>query len=194
MRCPSPRRERLRAAVEREVVEADVDEETEAGGHGLEQRLGDGALARSEHLQRLAAALRVAPERLDELADVPQRHRADLRDVPSAELHRKRLGAQALALAGVARARHEKAPELVVGDPAFARVRILVVARVDAHVRQRGEARLEPRHDALVRALARAVALLAAFLRLGALPRDVAAEEDGLPLRLGELRPTPRPG
>ena len=83
------------------------------------------------------AVRRLDAERLDELAHVPERHRADLRHVLAAELHRERLGPQALALAGVARAGHEKAPELVVGDAALAGVRILVVGRLDAHVGQR---------------------------------------------------------
>ena len=43
---PLAARQRLRRAIERQVVEADVDEEAEARDHRAEQRLGDGALAR----------------------------------------------------------------------------------------------------------------------------------------------------
>ena len=98
----------------------------EARGDRLEQRLGDGALARRRTAARPTSPRRDA-ERLDELAHVAERHRADLRDVLAAELHRERLGPEALALAGVARARHEEAPELVVGDAALAGVGVLVV-------------------------------------------------------------------
>ena len=80
----------------------------------------------------------------------------DLGDVLAAELHRERLGPQALALAGVAGARHEEAPELVVGDAALARVGVLVVRVLGARVGQRGEALLEPRDDPLVALLLRA--------------------------------------
>ena len=143
-------REGLRAAIEGEVVEADVDEETQASGDGLEQRLRDRSLAGRERLKSLdgvgvgvgvvaggpvgdgvACAL---PEGLDEASNVPERHRADERDVFAAELHGEGLRAQALALARVARARDEKAPQFVVSDSALARIGVFVVGLVGAHV------------------------------------------------------------
>src|ERR1019366_9298250 len=125
---PFARRERLRAAIEREVVEPDVDEEPEARRDRLQQRFRDGALARAEEgragpdltVTMGGAVARGGSERLDEAPDVPERHRPDLRHVLAAELHREGFGAEALAFAGVARARHEEAPELFVGDSALA--------------------------------------------------------------------------
>src|SRR5258708_4731485 len=123
MRAPLPGRERLRAAIERQVVETDVDEKAQARRDRFEQRLGDGLLARAEGLghrfvarggRGLGGFRRRHPELFYELAHMPQRHGTDLRDVLAAELDGERLRAKALALAGVARARDEKPPELVV--------------------------------------------------------------------------------
>src|SRR5262249_31980076 len=118
------RRERLRAAIEGQVVEADVDQEAETRRDGLEEGLGDGALARPEPLLPVPGASAIGrglrrAQRLDEVAHVPERHRPHLRHVLAPELHRQSLRSQALALACVARAGHKEASELVVGDAAL---------------------------------------------------------------------------
>src|ERR1019366_5763252 len=200
---PFARRERLRAAIEREVVEPDVDEEPEARRDRLQQRFRDGALARAEEgragpalpVTMGGAIARGGTERLDEAPDVPERHRPDLRHVLAAELHREGFGAEALAFAGVARARHEEAPELFGGDSALARVGVFFVGRFDAHVAHGREALLEPRHEPEVRRLLGALAPPAPDLGLrfgsGLGPRcaGTKAVEDRLALRLGQLDP-----
>ena len=77
---PFAARERLGAAIEREVVEADVDEEAEPRGHGAEERLGDGALARGElrvlglHRGRTRRRTRRGAECGEERAELRERH------------------------------------------------------------------------------------------------------------------------
>jgi hypothetical protein len=97
---------------------------------------------------------------------------ADLRDVAPRELDRERLGAKSPPFARVARPPDDEPADLVVGDPPFVGV-VVVVGLFGPRL---GEARLEPRHQPLV-------LLRAAPLRLR------RAEEDRVPLLFGELLP-----
>jgi hypothetical protein len=90
--------ERLRAAVEGQVVEPHVDEEAEPRGHGLQQRLGDGPLPWAERSCRPGSRCSLFPQALDERAHMTQAACADLRDVLSAELHGERFGRSRLPL------------------------------------------------------------------------------------------------
>ncbi len=173
---PFAGRERLRAAIEREVVEPHVDEEPEARGHGLEERIGDRALARSERPRGVLGA-----ELPGEIAQASERHSAELGDVFLTELHGQRFGAKAAPFAGVARAGDEEAADLVVGDSPFVRVRVGVVGVAVGAGR---EARFEAGDDAFVRFLLRAALRL-----LRAVVGRRVAEEDRAALFLGELRP-----
>ncbi len=68
------RRQRLRAAVEGEVVEADVDEKAEARGDRLQERFGDRALARSEDGRVVGAGTGLVGQALHEGTDVTEGH------------------------------------------------------------------------------------------------------------------------
>ena len=177
---PFAARERLRAPVEREVVETDVDEEPEARRHRPEQGLRHGGLARRELLRTS-----VRPERREERAQLLERHPPELGDVLLSELHRQSFGTEAAALARRARPRDEEAADLVVADRAFVLVEIVEV------VPDRGgavvfEARLEALHDADVVLLGcAATAGLAFALAVAA----AAAEEERLLGLVGLLVP-----
>src|SRR5262249_2435053 len=113
-------------AIERQVVEAYVDQKAEARDHGAEQGIGDGSLARGELERRRAdvAALRVRRrlrrprrrERLEETPHVPEREAAHLGAVPASEPHGQRLGTEATTLAGLADARDQEAADLAFAD------------------------------------------------------------------------------
>ena len=109
-------------AVEREVVQADVDEEPEPGVHLLQHPLGD------EHVA--VAELEVAQD----VGGVADRERGHLGDRAPADGHRQDLGLEPGALAG--RAGH------------LAHEALVLLARVVAL--GLGVAPLDPRHDALV--------------------------------------------
>ncbi len=98
--------ERRGAAVQRQVVEADFDEEVEAGANLLEHLVGDGLLARVE--RRLGAG-----ERREPLLRLEDAQRGCLRDVLVADAHRARLWLEARALAGRAGHRRHVALELL---------------------------------------------------------------------------------
>ncbi len=169
-------RERLGRAVEREVVESDVDEKAEAQGNGLEQRLGDGALA-SVH------PCRGREQTFQEGAHVPQRQSAELGDVLVAELDGECFGPQASPTAGVASARDSEAAELVVTDGPFVEIGIPIGIRLfgprAARVVARGEAALEPRNDSVVGG--------PRLVPPSRVPR--VSVQDGLSDRLGQLLP-----
>ncbi len=98
--------ERRRAAVERQVVEADLDEEVEAGADLLDDLVGD-------HLLR-ARELRVLGREAGEpLLGVDDAQRSRLGDVLVADLDGARLGLEAGALAGGAGHRGHVALELL---------------------------------------------------------------------------------
>ena len=101
---------RVRRAIERQVVEADVDEEVQPLGDGLQQRHGDGGVA--------AAELRALAERHEELPQRAERHGAELADVLAAEPHRERFGAKPHAVARLAGLRHDEAAEVLGADRA----------------------------------------------------------------------------
>ena len=135
-------RERLRDAIEREVVEPDVDEEAEP---------------RDDRARGAARRWRArAPlERAARGAERDPRGRCARRAAacaPSsamfllAELHRERLGAQAAAVAGVARARDDEAAEIVVADRALVVVGIVGVrSSAPAQLAVRGSRRRSSR-------------------------------------------------
>src|SRR5262249_17531602 len=94
-------RERLRAAIERQIIETDIDQEAETRGDGAQQRLGDRALACVEDrvLGARAVVARwgvgLAAERSEERAELLERHAPELGDVALAELDGERFGPQA---------------------------------------------------------------------------------------------------
>ena len=85
--------ERAGGAGEGEVVEPDIDEECRRSRISLRMRVGDLVLLRRE---RLRAGRRTRPSALR--IDMSR----DLADVQAGDLHRQRLGLQAVAVAGVA--------------------------------------------------------------------------------------------
>src|SRR5207237_2825856 len=95
-----PTRERGRVAIQRQIVEADVEQELQPLDHFLEHALGDHAVA----LAQL--------DRVEELRAVADRQLADLVDVLAADGDRERRRAQARALAY--RTRHE--PHIALDD------------------------------------------------------------------------------
>jgi hypothetical protein len=111
--------ERVRRAVEREVVEADVDEEAEALRYRPEQRFGDGRVAARELAGRAEGG--------EELVQAAQRQRRQLGEVPTAELDRERLGAEPAALAGLAGLGDDEAPEILRADGAVVAIGLDVV-------------------------------------------------------------------
>jgi len=146
------------------------------------------AIARSREPKAFASS---AAQRLDEVPDVSERHRSDLRDVFAPELHGQRFGAEALAVASVAGAGDEETPQLVVGDPSLAGLRVLGVGGFDAYVGQGGQAPFEPRHDAFVAFALGALplAVLARGTRRTFTRSAALAEEDRLALLFRQLAP-----
>ena len=71
------------------------------------------------------------------MANLPERHGADLGDVSSAEANGQRLRTKTLSFARVARSRHEKPSEFVVTDGAFAVVGIVVFGLLGAGIGER---------------------------------------------------------
>jgi hypothetical protein len=170
-------RERRRGAVERQVVEADVEEEAEARVDLAEHTLGD---------RRLALGQR---ELLEEGARVADRERGDVGDALARHLHRERLGAHAAALTGIA---GHVAEVLRVLLAHLLRGRLLVAAheRGDHAVELDGPAAvvlralLAPLHTHL--AALEAVQDLVLLLGRELLPRHVEVDASGLGHRLDD--------
>src|SRR2546428_655920 len=72
--------QRLGRAIEREVVEADVDQEAEPRDDRAQQRIGDGAVTCRERLA-------VVGHGREERTQVAQRLAAEVRDVLAGQLH-----------------------------------------------------------------------------------------------------------
>ena len=90
MRWLSPPESVPEFAGQRQVIEADIDQELEALADLLEDLLGDLGLLRGE----------ARGEGAEPGVGLPDREVADLGDVEPVELYRQRLGAEALAVAG----------------------------------------------------------------------------------------------
>jgi hypothetical protein len=153
--------ERVGGAIQGEVIQPHVDEETQAGDDRPEQRLGDGPVARGA-----PGAGRF--EVLQEFPEPPQAQPAQVGDAAPVQLDRQRLGPEPLAMAAVADPGDAEAPE-VVGPHGSQVLSFLVLPFQRALLQQP----CEPRQHSLV-------AVLLSLLVLHPL-------EQCAPLVLGEL-------